>query len=157
MEKYILCLLSVFCVLECCFSNAFITNIILPVLHQHLWDWRHNSHHQQISISNRIYLTHNVMAEKIQCGLCMPEGLVRTASGKMFSACEPRMLLGKKKSPTSVFYSYFSEYKRTMSNLVDTFHCSGADMRNPSCSRHEAASAVNTVCHPDTADTYYSF
>lgn len=79
---------------------------------------------------------------------------MRTASGKLFSACEPRMLLGeKKKSPSSVFYSYFSEYKCTVGNLVDTFHCSGADMRNPSHSLHEAASAVN---HPDTADTSYS-
>lgn len=34
--------------------------------------------------------------EIIQFGLFMSEKLVKTASGKLFSACEPRMLLGKK-------------------------------------------------------------
>lgn len=112
----------------------------------------HNSHHQQIYISNRVYLKHNVMAEleKIQFGLCMPEGLVKTASRKLFSACEPRMLL--KKKVQQFFYGYFSENKRTTGNLVNTFHCSGADVRNLSRSLHEAASVVNTLCHPNSVD-----
>lgn len=125
-------------------------------MNEHLWDCSHNSHHQQIYISNKIYLKHNVMAEleKIQFGLCTPEGLVKRASGKLFSAGEPRMLLQKK--PSRFFYSYFSAYKRTTGNLVNTFHCGGADMRNQSHSLHEAASVVNTLCHSNSVDTSYS-
>lgn len=76
-------------------------------MHEHLWDCSHSSHLQQVYIGNRTYLKHNVMAEleKIQFGLCMPEGLVKTASGKLFPACEPRMLL--KRKPSSCFTVIF--------------------------------------------------
>lgn len=121
----------------------------------------HNSHHQQTYINNRIYLKHNVMAEleKIQSDVCTP-GLVKMASGELFSAREPRTPLQEccpKNSPAWVFlHGYFSEYQYTTGNLVNTFHSGGADMRNQSHSLHEAASVVNTLCHPNAAGTSYS-
>lgn len=62
-------------------------------MNEYLRNSSHNSHYQ-IYTSNRVFIpeTQNIgRAAKILPGSCMPGGLVKLASGKLFSACGQRV------------------------------------------------------------------